>query len=501
MPYVLSAQQQEEIFQAVKLAFPEFPMFDNLVGDKLKRVIADTNEGEIDMKSAKKVTERYYDTNKFQTEAQKLVLTQIHLILRTCYVLILSYHPRCQPLKFPDIATLLREYPSFIGQDEQELRYLLKFRNYLRIALEIFPARLNKQMLLKIAAHLEGSGKEYITGGGQKPCVTRRVQIYEHEGSVHAEKRQERSRAPRTTGQKRKRPTSQPTVKEVRLLRLPSDEIRALRKGPDNIFTNVLEKIRSNNNNSGSDNILYSSSKSSVNSNGHSLPFNEKPILKKEFGQRINTMGLNLSAEVNMTSSDEIAPTNISNSSNSGLEMNYPEITELTRGLTNFSSGEMIADLQDLLSYMPDGMKSSNGSNIILNSENVATEQLGPPLEPGFFASGNYQYVPNSFNHSYNVPGSNPPSSNTNSSNASFPPIVSFSRAQSEILDRLLDDDAYYSDECDNSTNGNNYGGNDYANAVNSNVEMINPVKLMRTISWEIYNGSFNEDLKALLSP
>lgn len=184
MPVVLSPNIHDEIFEKVKLAFVDFPLFDQIVGKQLKQLISDTNTIDIDAKSLRKLTEKYFDIDSFKTEQQKLILQQIHLILRTAYVVVLSYQDNVKPLLWNDINKLLENYPQFQGQDEDELKYLLTFRNYLRVSLLIIPARLNKQLLLKIAAKLEGSRNEYITGGGQKPCVTRRVEIYEQEGNI-----------------------------------------------------------------------------------------------------------------------------------------------------------------------------------------------------------------------------------------------------------------------------------------------------------------------------
>jgi hypothetical protein len=182
MPVALPESVHEEIFQAIKRSFHDFALFESLLEKRLRQVISDADKVEVDVKTTRKLTERYFDVQAFQTEKQKLALSQIHVILRTTYVLILSHHASVQELQWNSLSTLLQHYPQFVDQDEHELRYLLRFRNMLRVALLIIPPRLNKQLLLKVAGHLEGSGKEYITGGGQKPCVTRRVQIYEREG-------------------------------------------------------------------------------------------------------------------------------------------------------------------------------------------------------------------------------------------------------------------------------------------------------------------------------
>ena len=88
------------------------------------------------------------------------------------------------------IDDLIRQYPEFIEvEGPRELQYLLAFRNIVRVALLVIPPLSNKQLLLNIGGRLEGSGNEYITGTGQKICVTRRVAIYEQEGRVTSQKK------------------------------------------------------------------------------------------------------------------------------------------------------------------------------------------------------------------------------------------------------------------------------------------------------------------------
>lgn len=383
MPVVLSPAIHEEIFQMIKKSFADFALFESLVEKKLRNVIEDADKVEIDVKTTRKLTERYFDVQAFQTEKQKVALAQIHIILRTCYVLILSYHDNVKQLMWPNVQTLLEHYPQFADQDEQELKYLLRFRNYLRIALLIVPPRLNKQLLLKIAAHLEGSGQEYITGGGQKPCVTRRVQIYEKEGNIRAEKRLERLRPPRQPGQKRKRPSSQPSLREVKLLRLASDEIRALSKGKE---ANA-----------------YSSYPASM-----------------------------VSFPVAESDSDSISLAN------------------------SFVTGRMednvgVEELEDLLMY------NNNGSQSDLPGSAMGTaEDPSRFVMPGSSSSALLLYEPSS-------------------SANNFPPLLT--REQSDLLDRLLPDGDFWKGA----------------------VDTMHPLQMMRGISWDIYNGTFTDDLRALL--
>ena len=114
---------------------------------------------------------------------------------------------------------LLRHYPEFIDvKDKQELLYLLAFRNIVRVALLIIPPLGNKQLLLNIGGRLEGSGNEYITGTGQKQCVSRRVAIYEQEGRVTCQKKKPKTNPGSEAGRYQQHEyVSSNKVKKIRL--------------------------------------------------------------------------------------------------------------------------------------------------------------------------------------------------------------------------------------------------------------------------------------------
>jgi hypothetical protein len=143
-------------------------------------------------------------------------------------------------LKWHDVNTLITYYPDFAKlHDSDELQLLLNFRNMLRMTIELIPARLNKQLILKIAARLEGSHNEYITGGGQKPAVQRRVQIYEKEGGINSEPRPGRKRPQRHQEgaiPQPKRSISSFSEKKARAVQLNSDDIEAIVCPPPYVF-------------------------------------------------------------------------------------------------------------------------------------------------------------------------------------------------------------------------------------------------------------------------
>jgi len=238
MAVPLSEDLERKIFEDLQSVFSDFQFFDNLAAVPLRRAISDSNRIEINIKTTKKVADRYFDEDSFKTPDQRLVWAQIQIIFKTCYVLIFSTHQRQQHLKWPDVRTLISFYPDFAKLDDsEELQLLLNFRNMLRMTIELIPARLNKQLILKIAARLEGSHNEYITGGGQKPAVQRRVYIYEKEGGINLEPRPGRKRPQKQeVNPKPKRCISSFSEKQARAVKLNPDDIEAIIRPPPYIF-------------------------------------------------------------------------------------------------------------------------------------------------------------------------------------------------------------------------------------------------------------------------
>lgn len=197
MAHYLPPAVHNEVFETIRRCFGfDFPEFDIIVAGKLRQAIADSNEIAITINSTKRVADYYFDADAFsKTHEHKLLYAHISVIFKAAYVLLLSYQISPQEL-FTSVDQLLEAYPEFRNENPNELRLLLNFRNVMKVALMIIPARLNKEKLLKIAGRLEGGALsgDYITGGGQKKEVDRRVSIYEKEGGCSARKRAERKR-------------------------------------------------------------------------------------------------------------------------------------------------------------------------------------------------------------------------------------------------------------------------------------------------------------------
>mmetsp|Transcript_1731 Transcript_1731/g.1813 ORF Transcript_1731/g.1813 Transcript_1731/m.1813 type:complete len:465 (-) Transcript_1731:345-1739(-) len=462
MPVVLSPNIHDEIFEKVKLAFVDFPLFDQIVGKQLKQLISDTNTIDIDAKSLRKLTEKYFDIDSFKTEQQKLILQQIHLILRTAYVVVLSYQDNVKPLLWNDINKLLENYPQFQGQDEDELKYLLTFRNYLRVSLLIIPARLNKQLLLKIAAKLEGSRNEYITGGGQKPCVTRRVEIYEQEGNIQPEKRQDRIRPPTMPGKKRQ---GNNPLKDLKLLRLPSEEVRALTKAPAE--AQPKSKHKNAHRNKGPTNGSHSNG--TVGGNPIDFlppnhPFAQMPMHYYPYPYPYYNGQM-----------PPPPPGNFMDFPPSFGNINNPNFSNI------FDDNIVTESMDDLLAFGATPRTSNNNTSAAANGEfsyNNDPINLLPSSAPT---------VTNTTNATTNKEENSKPL-NVVLPSSTFAPGLN--REQSELIDRLLLPESEF------------WQGNNNNNSLDPTTPTVNhPLHLMREISWDIYNGTFENDLKNIFGP
>lgn len=185
----LSSMQKEEVFRAIKSNFTDFLHFNDILASPLRQLIDGSENIEFTYVTSSHIVERYFDVKEYQCPERKTILHDITMIMKACLVLLFSYHPQAQRYMFRSTAEMLSYYPHFIDCDSRELCLLLRFRNIMRIAILLIPARQNKHMLLKIAGRLEGAHRDYIMGGGQRKEVDRRVNIFHQESGLPEQKR------------------------------------------------------------------------------------------------------------------------------------------------------------------------------------------------------------------------------------------------------------------------------------------------------------------------
>lgn len=178
-------QQKDEIVSFLRKAFSDYFSFDVFLAAGLSALIDDVLEGRLahNYVTIKLLMDRYSSP-----ALDKNASDQMKILLCSSYLALVQHRKDFANIVV-DRAELIHRYPSFAEEDAQEISYLLIFRNLLAIALTFVPAKGNKILLIKMIERLEGSNNEYVTGSGQKPAVTRRVIIYETEGSVKAKRK------------------------------------------------------------------------------------------------------------------------------------------------------------------------------------------------------------------------------------------------------------------------------------------------------------------------
>jgi hypothetical protein len=469
----------------------------------------------------------------------------------------------------------------FLREDHQELQYLLNYRNYLRISLQIIPARLNKQLLLKVASRLEGSKNEYITGGGQKIAVTRRVDIYEKEGNVTKSAKPKNkdnlknnvfvqqqallgvsnnhsSKGPANTAGSavamtgKKRPNSHAALRDVKMIRLPSEEIRQLASGPSDPFA-----------------PRPATAPTSVNNYGSAVSGIRK-VSDGTVSDDHSDDGTSLSAHHSYNSNSQYQQHYQQNSS-SALSSRGPSL-----GFLSSNDSILSAILNTSQPHAADCIESLDDLMEFCRSDTLVDNLLPS-------SSSNAASVPfsSSSNSSSLGPNLSEPAQIPISAISSFPPTLQ--RAASDVLDRLLSegnefwkeilpsttsyltsaasDEGSRGEEGTPYTSNNGGGGIDLSSAISylpasrtnstiivsgddgsqfqsytsmsgiiseNEVQYLNqgtvsqqyqyqpgndiqvempadapelpaPMQLLRSVSWDVYNGSFTEDLKLYL--
>jgi hypothetical protein len=168
-PVSLPSEILQEIFYVIRSCFfNRLPNFDVVVGKQLLQLLSDSNNFVINEETTKTSISKYYDLSIFVKNDQKTLLSILKLIFKATFVLIISCYEANRALVWGSVSRLQSEYGSLIEfqkLDAREWNYLLNYRNAVKIAQIIIPAKNNKGSLLMIAGSLEGSRSEYVTGG------------------------------------------------------------------------------------------------------------------------------------------------------------------------------------------------------------------------------------------------------------------------------------------------------------------------------------------------
>lgn len=92
-----------------------------------------------------------------------------------------------------DMSSFLQEFPEFSGLSVEEKNALLHYRNMMKVAIQVIPAKWNYNHLLALVAKIsEGAKAKYVTGSGATDQTKYRMIIYEKVSGIPRQKRQDK---------------------------------------------------------------------------------------------------------------------------------------------------------------------------------------------------------------------------------------------------------------------------------------------------------------------
>lgn len=131
--------------------------------------------------SIRQILSKYFHVGEFVQD--KNLNSKIQEVVVCCIILLIR--PISKLLLITTVDELKAQYPSFRAiKDEEEIAYLIKFRNHMCIALQVIVASSHKRLLMTCAGRLEGSNRSDFTSQSNRGYVQRRALIYECESGV-----------------------------------------------------------------------------------------------------------------------------------------------------------------------------------------------------------------------------------------------------------------------------------------------------------------------------
>lgn len=177
----------DSVYAYIRKAFSDEVDFDDLMAPLMSFIVDQYwFFMSVDILAASSMEQVYIDKHyKFDSltkEEKKALIERIRIIFIAAKIYIASLCPVGKASMITTKEELFALYPNFaeVG-DEKEIEYLIIFRNMMHIGIRVVTGK-PKMVLLRAVERLEGSDTIYVTGSGQKPSVTRRIQVYEGEG-------------------------------------------------------------------------------------------------------------------------------------------------------------------------------------------------------------------------------------------------------------------------------------------------------------------------------
>lgn len=246
MEKLLHKEELDEIFEKIKFAYSDVSYI-SFIEDKLISIINDANNYDFGRNSKLSTNlKNYFDLSLI--DESDINHNLLKLIMNACFLLVYMHkvEMNTKPLLWDSTSKLLHEYPEFIGQNIIELEYLLNFRNFIAICLQIIPAHRNKTTLLKIGGRFEGSKSDYIKGGGQKSEVNRRELIIEREGGTQTEKRKKIPSSKSNSQIDKNKKKVKSYIPKSKRLKIDENSINILQSSPKNSDCTLEAKPNNN---------------------------------------------------------------------------------------------------------------------------------------------------------------------------------------------------------------------------------------------------------------
>ena len=127
-------------------------------------------------------------------------INDLRMFTEATFLLLCSINNVHEDDQYPDLQTFFENYGEDFFRDlngnimnDDEMKKLLKYRNYMAIAVKYINPVQNKDYLLNLITKLaEGCNTHYISGSGASLATNRRIDIYRKEGGVVKKQRQPR---------------------------------------------------------------------------------------------------------------------------------------------------------------------------------------------------------------------------------------------------------------------------------------------------------------------
>ncbi len=147
---------------------------------QLVRYLQSLPDNAINLRFVRNIMSEHFTTNYIKQLTANQRRTSVHAVLLSTVIRHVIFRRSVPDYRMLTREELISQYPSFSTYNAEEITYLRRFERALRCALHLVPGDRNKQLLLSVGAHLEGSHRMYVTGGAASRTTRMRTDIYKN---------------------------------------------------------------------------------------------------------------------------------------------------------------------------------------------------------------------------------------------------------------------------------------------------------------------------------